>query len=80
MPLDRGTLRATPERHYTVREVAQILRCSPGSLYNRLCAGRLEFLRPRKVLGKWLIPVSAVDQVLEQGERRALGLVRGGRS
>lgn len=79
MPLDRSNLHATPQ-HLTVAEVAQILRCSRGALYNRLCAGDLEFLRPRKVLGKWLIPAGAVQQVLETGERRALGLVRGGRT
>ena len=79
MPRDRSNVHATAE-HLTVAETAQILRCSRGALYNRLCAGQLEFLRPRKVLGKWLIPASAVQQVLEQGERRALGLVRGGRS
>lgn len=64
--------------HLTVKETAALLRCTPGALYNRLCTGRLEFLRPRKVLGKWLIPAAAVQQVLDQGERRALGLVRGG--
>jgi excisionase family DNA binding protein len=65
--------------HLTVKETAAMLRCAPATLYNRLCAGQLEFLRPRKVLGKWLIPAEAVEQVLEQGERRALGLVRGGK-
>jgi hypothetical protein len=64
--------------HLTVKETAARLRCTPGALYNRLCRGDLEMLRPRKVLGKWLIPASAVQQVLEHGERRALGLVRGG--
>lgn len=68
------------ERHLTVKEVAAILRCSPGSLLNRLSRGDLEMLRPRKVLGKWLIPASAVETVLANGERSALGLVRGGRS
>lgn len=65
--------------HLTVKEAAALLRCAPGSLYNRLAAGQLEMLRPRKVLGKWLIPADAVQQVLDQGERRALGLVRGGK-
>lgn len=78
MSSDRSNVHAT--QHLTVSETAQILRCARGSLYNRLCRGELEFLRPRKVLGKWLIPAAAVQQVLEQGERRALGLVRGGRS
>lgn len=63
----------------TVKETAALLRCAPQTLYHRLCRGDLEWLRPRKVLGKWLIPASAIQQALEQGERRALGLVRGGR-
>lgn len=63
----------------TVKETAALLRCTPGALYNRLCRGDLEMLRPRKVLSKWLIPLSAIQEALEQGERRALGLVRGGR-
>ncbi len=65
--------------HLTVKETAALLRCTPGALYNRLCRGELEMLRPRKVLGKWLIPATAVEDVLSQGERRALGLVRGGK-
>lgn len=64
--------------YLTVREVAALLRCTPGALYNRLCRGDLEAFRPRKVLGKWLIPASAVENVLNHGERRALGLVKGG--
>ena len=65
--------------HLTVKETAALLRCTPGALYNRLCRGDLEMLRPRKVLGKWLIPASAIQNVLDQGERQALGVVRGGK-
>jgi excisionase family DNA binding protein len=59
---------APPTRYYTVAEAAQILRCSPKSVWNLCREHKIPATQPA---GKWLIPVEEFDAWVAAGANRA---------
>jgi excisionase family DNA binding protein len=58
----------TAKRYYTVAEVADIMRCSPKTVWN-LC--REHEIPATKPAGMWLIPVEPFDAWLAAGSNKA---------
>lgn len=61
------------EQYVTLQRAAEVLALAPATLYERLSRGELPELRATKILGRWRIPVSAIQDVCERGRVYALG-------
>jgi len=57
---------ASPPTFYTIREAAQILRCSTKTVRRQIKRGYLLATKP-KGLRIWLIPETAIKNLLNQG-------------